>query len=66
MQELMTIAEAAQLRGVTVAAIGELVRRGRLNSVERFGRKLVFRSEVEGFVRERKGWPKGKTRKGEN
>jgi excisionase family DNA binding protein len=66
MNDLMTIAEAAELRGVSVAAIGELVRRGRLNSVERFGRKLVYRAEVESFERQRAGWPKGKSRKSGN
>lgn len=62
MNDLITIAEAAELRGVSVAAIGELVRRGRLSSVEKFGRKLVSRAEVEGFERQRAGWPKGKKR----
>jgi excisionase family DNA binding protein len=61
MEDLITIREAAELRGVSVAAIGELVRRGRLSSFEKFGRKLVSRREVEGFEDSR-GWPKGKKR----
>jgi hypothetical protein len=63
MTDLITMPEAATLRGVTSAAISELVRRGRLRVVEMFGRRLVSRSEVESFEPERKGWPKGKARK---
>jgi excisionase family DNA binding protein len=63
MNDLITMPEAATLRGVTTAAITELVRRGRLRAVEMFGRRLVSRSEVESFEPERKGWPKGKARK---
>jgi len=63
MTDLITMPEAAVLRGVTPAAISELVRRGRLRVVELFGRRLVSRSEVESFEPERKGWPKGKARK---
>lgn len=53
--DLMTQAEAAELRGTTVAAINELVRRGRLRSVERFGKRLVYRSDVESFEPEKGG-----------
>jgi hypothetical protein len=52
---LITQKEAAAMRGVTQAAIGDLIRRGRLRTVELFGRVLVYRSEVEGFERERPG-----------
>lgn len=61
--DLMTQAEAAKARGVSRAAITDLVKRGRLRTVELFGKKLVYRSEVEGFEAEHKGWPKGKPRK---
>jgi excisionase family DNA binding protein len=61
--DLMTQAEAAKARGVSRAAITDLVKRGRLRTVELFGKKLVYRSEVEGFEAEHKGWPKGKRRK---
>lgn len=64
MADLITQAEAARIRGVSLASIAELVTRGRLRHVEMFGKRLVFRSEVEAFERERKGWPKGKPRKG--
>jgi hypothetical protein len=64
MADLITQAEAARIRGVTSASIAELVTRGRLRHVQMFGKRLVFRSEVEAFEREHKGWPKGKPRKG--
>lgn len=63
MADLITQAEAARIRGVTPASIAELVTRGRLRHVQMFGKRLVFRSEVEAFEREHKGWPKGKPRK---
>lgn len=53
--ELITQTEAARMRGVTVAAISALVQRGRLQSVERFGKLLVFRREVLEFEREKPG-----------
>lgn len=53
--DLITIAEAARLRGVSRSAISELVRRGRLRSTEMFGRVLVYRSEVESFQRQKPG-----------
>jgi hypothetical protein len=63
MSDMITQVEAAEMRGVSRAAITDLVNRGRLRSVELFGKRLVFRSEVEAFEREYKGWPKGKARK---
>lgn len=60
--DLITLQEAAAIRGRTTAAISELVRRGRLRCFEKFGRKLVLRHEVEAFEDSR-GWPKGKTRR---
>ena len=47
--DLITQTEAAKLRGVTRPAIGDLIKRGRLRSVNMFGKTLVYRSEVEGF-----------------
>ncbi len=61
--DLMTQADAAKTRGVSRAAITDLVKRGRLRTVELFGKKLVYRSEIENFEAEHKGWPKGKPRK---
>ncbi len=63
--KLITQAEAAEIRGVSVAAINDLVRRGRIRSEEKYGKVLVYRSEVEGFQPVRAGWPKGKPRKAE-
>jgi excisionase family DNA binding protein len=60
--DLITIREAAELRKVSVSAIGDLVRRGRLHSVQKFGRTLVSRTEVNAFE-DARGWPKGRSRK---
>jgi excisionase family DNA binding protein len=53
--DLITIAEAARLRGVSRSAVSELVRRGRFRSIEMFGRTLVYRSEVESFQKQKPG-----------
>jgi excisionase family DNA binding protein len=55
MSDLITQVEAARLRGVSLPSINELVRRGRLRSKEVFGKKLVYRSEVEAFEKEKPG-----------
>jgi excisionase family DNA binding protein len=57
--DLITLTEAAQLRGVSRAAIHELIQRGRLRSEKMFGRVLLYRSEVEAFERDKPG-PKRK------
>jgi hypothetical protein len=57
--DLITQTEAARLRGVTRAAIGDLISRGRLRSAGMFGRTLVYRSEVMGFEKQ----PPGRKRK---
>jgi plasmid maintenance system antidote protein VapI len=43
-------AEAARRRGVSDQAIANLIRRGRLTTVEVAGRIVVLRSEIEEFV----------------
>ena len=63
MSDLISQTEAARVRGVTRPAIADLIRRGRLRSVEVAGRVLVYRSDVEGFEEQRRG-PKGRSRKG--
>jgi hypothetical protein len=63
MSDLITQSEAAELRGVSLSAIANLVRRGRLDKVERFGKTLVKRSQVQALG-DLRGWPKGKKRKG--
>jgi excisionase family DNA binding protein len=55
MQDLITVPEAAKLRGVSREAVHALIRRGRLRSKELFGRVLVYRSEVESFEKEKPG-----------
>lgn len=55
MQEFVTVSEAAKLRGVTRAAIHALIKRGRLRSVDMFGRMLLYRSEVLSFEKDKPG-----------
>jgi excisionase family DNA binding protein len=62
-EDLITISEAAEIRGASVSAISHLVRRGRLRSVERFGKTLVYRSDVQNFEPDRPG-PKGEKKGG--
>lgn len=57
MRDLITPAEAARVRGVTRAAIGDLVRRGRLHSTDIGGRPFLYRSEVENFEKMVEGRP---------
>ena len=47
--ELITQTEAAKVRGVSVAAINELVRRGRIRSKTVLGRRVVYRADVLAF-----------------
>jgi excisionase family DNA binding protein len=49
MGELISISQAARLRGVSPQAIDDLIRRGRLSAVEIAGRRLLLRRDVEGF-----------------
>lgn len=50
---LISQAKAAEMCGMTRAAIHDLVRLGRFRSVEVEGRGLVYFEEVEAFARER-------------
>lgn len=61
MADLISQAEAARLRGVTRAAIQDLVRRERIRSVNVGGRALVYKSEIVNYEQ---GEP-GRPRKGE-
>jgi excisionase family DNA binding protein len=63
MEDLMSYTQAATRRGVTRAAIADLVTRGRLRSVSVGGRPMVYRSEVDGFEKEKPG-PKGARKRG--
>ncbi len=49
LDEMMTVAEAARLRGVTRSAIWDLIRRRRLRVEMVYGRAFVYRAEVENF-----------------
>ena len=49
---LISQAKAAEMCGMTRAAIHDLVRRRRLRSVEVEGRDLVYLKEVEAFEKE--------------
>ncbi|HEX8636061.1 MAG TPA: helix-turn-helix domain-containing protein [Pyrinomonadaceae bacterium] len=58
MADLISQAEAARLRGVTRAAIQDLVRRGRIRAFNVGGRSLVYRSEVTNYQKGEAGRPK--------
>lgn len=53
--DLISQAEAARIRGVSRAAIRDLIRRERLRSISVGGRELVYRSEVEAFEKDKPG-----------
>lgn len=53
-EQLISQAKAAEMCGLTRAAILELVRRGRLRSTEVGGRDLVYLKEVEELAREKR------------
>jgi len=53
--DLITVQEAAQLRGVSTASIFQLIARGRLRSEKLIGRTLVYRNEIEGFKEQKPG-----------
>ncbi|MFL6210536.1 MAG: helix-turn-helix domain-containing protein [Pyrinomonadaceae bacterium] len=57
MAGLITQSEAAALRGVSLSSINNLVRRGRLRSVEQFGKRLVYRADVLAYVPDKGGRP---------
>lgn len=58
MTDLISQAEAARLRGVTRAAIQDLVRRGRIRSANVGGRSLVYRSEIVNYEQGEPGRPR--------
>ena len=47
--ELITQSEAAAIRGMSLAAVNEHVRAGRWRSEVRYGKRLVYRRDVESF-----------------
>lgn len=56
-QKYISRAEAARIRGVSQPAIADLIRRGRLNTINAAGRILLLRSEVEAFLPQPVGRP---------
>jgi predicted DNA-binding protein (UPF0251 family) len=54
-EDWISQAEAARIRGVSQPAIVNLIRRGRLTTVNMAGRTVVLRSEVENFIARSKG-----------
>jgi excisionase family DNA binding protein len=63
LNDLITQAEAARLRGVTREAVYDLVARGRLETIEIGGKKFVRRSEVLKLEKLPAGRPVTKTAK---
>jgi excisionase family DNA binding protein len=61
--DLISQKQAAELRGVSLAAISALIKRGRLTPVEVGGRKFVRRADVEAFEPEKGGRPATKADK---
>ena len=62
LENCISQAEAARIRGVSNQAIADLIARGRLTTVHVAGKTLVLRSEVESFVPQPKlGRPPKKT-----
>jgi hypothetical protein len=64
LDDLITQAEAARLRGVTRSAISDLVKRGKLKKVQKVGAVLFLsRREVLSYTPEVGGRPAGKKEK---
>jgi len=59
LDEFLTVAEAAKVRGVSRAAIHELIQRGRLRSETLLGRIVVYKNEIKEFEKDKPG-PKAK------
>jgi hypothetical protein len=57
MQDLITRTQAAELRGVTRAAIADLIKRKKLTVIEIAGRDFLSRREVESFEPDKGGRP---------
>jgi excisionase family DNA binding protein len=54
---LITVKEAAKIKGVSDKAIYNLMKRGRLNFEEVSGKKLIKREDVENYVEGKRGRP---------
>jgi excisionase family DNA binding protein len=60
-EDWISASEAARLRGVSRQAIGSLVRRGRLRTLEFGGKIFVSRTDVEAYIPDPGGRPQKKT-----
>lgn len=56
--ELVSIKQAADIRGVTIQAIQHLIRQGRFTIIEIAEKKFLLRKEVESFVPDVGGRPR--------
>jgi excisionase family DNA binding protein len=56
-KSLVTVKEAAEIRGVSDKAIYDLIKRGRLNFEEVSGKKVIKREDVENYVEGKRGRP---------
>jgi predicted HTH domain antitoxin len=62
--ELITQTEAARLKGMSLAAVNDLVRRGRWRSESVYGKRLVHKKDVDAFEPQpKKRMAKGKSKK---
>jgi excisionase family DNA binding protein len=52
---LISIREAAELKGVSRSAILQLIQRGRLRTETIVGKQLVYRDDVKRFVNQKPG-----------
>lgn len=57
LDDLITVDEAAEMRGVSRSAIRDLIRRNRIRRIDRFGRTLVYRSDIENYQTGKAGRP---------
>ena len=57
LNDLITVEEAAAIRGVSRSAIWDLIHRKRIRRIDRFGRTLLSRSEVSAYVPGKAGRP---------
>ena len=64
--EWISASEAARLRGVSRQAIANLVRRGRLRTLQFGGKTFVSRADVEAYAPDPGGRPRKKTPPKEN
>jgi hypothetical protein len=59
-KDLLTVAQAAELRRVSRQAINHLIRQDKINVVEIAGVRFIKRSEIENFIPDLGGRPSDK------